>query len=171
MDILLYSKPHFPNVWIITTISQVSKFFTFVWYTFEPPHEKTSKMTCAPSEDTGQPGHPPSLIRIFAVSMKKAWVLSYPLSAQQSLWSDWEVAQADLSLRWVHMPFYWFCHEVAQNFQELQSSLSLLQDWLSTRVNWRGWCAMYREILFLSSRGCWRTLLYSPVKLYHLGLF
>ena len=23
-------------------------------------------------------------------------------------------AQADLSLRWVHMPFYWFCHEAAQ---------------------------------------------------------
>ena len=23
-------------------------------------------------------------------------------------------AQADLSLRWAHMPFCWFCHEVAQ---------------------------------------------------------
>ena len=32
-----------------------------------------------------QPGHPPSLIRVFAVRMKKAWVLSYPLSAQQRL--------------------------------------------------------------------------------------
>ena len=28
---------------------------------------------------------PPSLIRIFAVRMKKAWVLSYPLSARQRL--------------------------------------------------------------------------------------
>ena len=28
---------------------------------FEPPHGKTNKMTCAPSEDTDQPGHPPSL--------------------------------------------------------------------------------------------------------------
>ena len=34
--------------------------------------------------------------------MKKAWVLSYPLSAQRRLWSDWADAQADLSLRWVH---------------------------------------------------------------------
>ena len=29
---------------------------------FEPPHDKTNKMACAPSEDTDQPGHPPSLI-------------------------------------------------------------------------------------------------------------
>ena len=36
---------------------------------------------CAPSEDSDQPGHPPGLIRVFAVRMKKAWVLSYPLSA------------------------------------------------------------------------------------------
>ena len=33
---------------------------------------------------------------------KKAWVLSYPLSAKRRLWSDWADAQADLSLRWVH---------------------------------------------------------------------
>ena len=41
--------------------------------------------TCAPSEDSVQPGHPPSLIRVFAVRIKKAWVLSYPLSAQRRL--------------------------------------------------------------------------------------
>ena len=29
---------------------------------------------CAPSEDLDQPGHPPSLIRVFAVRMKKVWV-------------------------------------------------------------------------------------------------
>ena len=34
---------------------------------FEPPHDKTNKMACAPSEDSDQPGHPPSLIRVFAV--------------------------------------------------------------------------------------------------------
>ena len=57
---------------------------------------------CAPSEDSDQPGHTPSLIRVFAVHMKKAWVLSYPLSAHQRLWSDWAGAQAALSLRWAH---------------------------------------------------------------------
>ena len=40
---------------------------------------------CAPSEDSDEPGHPPSLIRGFAVRIKKAWVLSYPLSAQRRL--------------------------------------------------------------------------------------
>ena len=80
---------------------------------FEPPRDKTNKVACAPSEDFGQPGHLPSLIRVFPVRMKKAWILSYPLSAQQRLWSDWVDAQADLRLRWAYMPFCWFCHEVA----------------------------------------------------------
>ena len=52
---------------------------------FEPPRDKTNKMACAPSEDSDQPRHPPSLIRVFAVHMKKPCVLSYPLSAQRRL--------------------------------------------------------------------------------------
>ena len=63
---------------------------------------------CAHSKDSDQPGHPPSLIRVFAVCMKKAWVLSYPLSTQRRLWSDWVDAQADLSLRWAHRHFVGF---------------------------------------------------------------
>ena len=74
----------------------------------EPPDDKTNKMACAPSENSDQPGHPPSLTRVFAVCMKKAWVLSYPLSTQRRLWSDWADAQADLSLRWVHSHFVGF---------------------------------------------------------------
>ena len=35
--------------------------------TNEPPHDNTNKMACAPSEDSDQPGHPPSLIRVFTV--------------------------------------------------------------------------------------------------------
>ena len=30
-------------------------------------HDKTNKMTCAPSEDSDQPWHLPSLISVFAV--------------------------------------------------------------------------------------------------------
>ena len=30
----------------------------------EPPHDKTNKMACAPSEDSDQPGHPPRLISL-----------------------------------------------------------------------------------------------------------
>ena len=55
---------------------------------------------CAPSKDSDQPGHAPSLIRVFAVRMKKHWVLSYPLRELWRLWSDWADAQADLSLLW-----------------------------------------------------------------------
>ena len=33
----------------------------------EPRHDKTNQSDCAPSEDSDQPGHQPSLIRIFAV--------------------------------------------------------------------------------------------------------
>ena len=63
---------------------------------------------CAPSEDSDQLGHPPSLIRVFAVRLKNAWVLSYPLSAQRRLWSDWADAQADLSFCWMHTHFVGF---------------------------------------------------------------
>ena len=77
-------------------------------FIYEPPCNKTNKMAFAPSEDSDQPEHPPSLIRVFAIHMKKAWVLSYPLSAQQRLWSDWTDAQADLSLRWAHSHFVGF---------------------------------------------------------------
>ena len=64
---------------------------------------------CAPSADSDQPGHSPSLIRVFAVRMKKAWVLSYPLSAQRRLirlvgcpgWSEYSLCV---------QPHCWFCH-------------------------------------------------------------
>ena len=45
--------------------------FGFKVFTYEPVHDKTNKMTCAPSEDSGQPGHPPSLIRVFAVRIEE----------------------------------------------------------------------------------------------------
>ena len=66
-------------------------------------HDKTNKVTV----------HPPSLIRVFAVRMKKAWVLSYPLSAQRRLirlgrcpgWSESLLGAQSLC---------WFCHVAAQ---------------------------------------------------------
>ena len=44
-------------------------------------------------------------IRVSAVRMKKPWILSYPLSAQRRLWSDWADVQVDMSLRLVHSHF------------------------------------------------------------------
>ena len=68
---------------------------------------KPTKWDVGPPK-TDQTGHPPILIRVLAVHMKKPWVLSYPLSAQRRLWSDWADAQADLSLRWAHSHFVGF---------------------------------------------------------------
>ena len=53
---------------------------------------KNQQSECAPSEDSDQPGHPASLIRVFAVRVKK----------------DWADAQAHLSLRWAHTHFVGF---------------------------------------------------------------
>ena len=86
------------------TVPSADKIWAATW--------QNQQCGCAPNEDSDQPGHPPSLIRVFAVRMKKAWVLSYPLSAQRRLWLDWADAQADLSLRWAHT-FCWFWHVVA----------------------------------------------------------
>ena len=69
----------------------------------EQQHDKMNKMTCRLS-----------LIRVFAVCIKKPWVLSFPLSAKRRLWSECADAQADLSLRWVHKSFRWFSCAAAQ---------------------------------------------------------
>ena len=93
----------------------------------EPPHDKTNKVACAPSEDSDQSGHPPSLIRVFAIRMKKAWVLSYPLSTQRRLWSDGVAALADLSLRWAHSHFVGF---VMRRLKiQLQEDIAALTEW------------------------------------------
>ena len=74
-----------------------------------PVQNHLSRLVTKPTKWSVRPAKtPPSLIRVFAVHMKKAWVLSYPLSAQRRLWSDWANAQADLSLRWAHTHFVGF---------------------------------------------------------------
>ena len=42
----------------------------------EPTHDKTNRMTCAPSEDSDKLGHPPSLIRNFVVCTQ--WIVKDP---------------------------------------------------------------------------------------------
>ena len=46
-----------------------SCFFFQLFFSTGPPHDKTNKMTFVRSEDSDQHGHPPSLIRVFAVFM------------------------------------------------------------------------------------------------------
>ena len=63
---------------------------------------------CAPSEDSDQPGHPPSLISVFAVCLMGNKEPKLSSRRQRRLWSDWADAQADLSLRWAHSHFVGF---------------------------------------------------------------
>ena len=85
-------------------------------------HDKTNKMTFAPSEDLDQPGHP----WVWSASLLSAWKnLCYPLKAQQRLRSDWADAPADLSLLWVHRSFSWFCLAQALIASELISITSI----------------------------------------------
>ena len=60
---------------------------------------------CAPIEDSDQPGHPPSLIRVFAVHSVGSWGPKVSSCGQRRLWSDWANAQAELSLHWAHSHF------------------------------------------------------------------
>ena len=105
------------------THSKDSSYFLILHYTIVSKHAckllvqirvfgaawwQNHKMACAHSEDSDQPGHLSSLIRVFTVNLKKAWVLSYLLSAQWRLWSDWAYTQADLCLLWVHSHFVGF---------------------------------------------------------------
>ena len=62
---------------------------------------------CAPSKDSDQPGHPPSLIRVFACVQRVVKDPSF-LHEDSENWSDWADAQADLSLRWAHTHFVRF---------------------------------------------------------------
>ena len=95
---------------------------------------KPTKWHVRPAK-TDQPGHPPSLISVFAVCTKTAWVLSYPLSAQRRLWSDWTDAQADQSLRWAHRPHCWFCHEVAHMCYVCHTKTEGSKHWSETGFN------------------------------------
>ena len=53
-------------------------------------------MNFVPSEDSDQPRHPLSLIRVFDVRSVGS------LGGQRRRWSNWADAQVVLSLRWAH---------------------------------------------------------------------
>ena len=55
---------------------------------YMPPHDKTDKMIYAPSKDSDQPGHPPSLIRVFAVHSMGNSGPKVSSCGQRRLWSD-----------------------------------------------------------------------------------
>ena len=96
-------KPQWSNFRIITAFFlSVPNFQIFT--VFEPSQQSD----CAPSEDSDQPGHPPSLIGVFAVCLMGSSVAKLSSCGQRRLWSDWVDDQADPSLRWAHTHFVGF---------------------------------------------------------------
>ena len=86
---------------------------TFTWAeqlskSFEPQHDKTNKMTCAPSKDSDYPGQPPSLIRVFAVHSMGNLRPKVSSCGQQRLIRLADT-QAYLSLCWAHITVYLSC--------------------------------------------------------------
>ena len=105
----------------------------------EPWRQKTYLRTCALSEDSDQPAHLRSLIRIFT---GRNWdtqgckVYSY---GQGTLWSDCANAQADSSLRWEHMSEVTFSHVAAQIFRTITRIIIRIS---SSRYKLPGWIAV-----------------------------
>ena len=100
-----------PNV-IYCLMNDIKNTSSFIFYLSHCKYKsrhmtKPTKWHVCPAK-TDQPGHPASLNRVFAVRMKKTWVLSYQMSAQRRLCSDWADAQAYLSLRWARSHFVGF---------------------------------------------------------------
>ena len=62
----------------------------------------------APSEDSDQSRHPPSLIRVFAVRSVGSLGPNAFSCGQRRLWSDWADAQVDPSLCWAPSHFVGF---------------------------------------------------------------
>ena len=72
--------------WIVKLKSGVILSLSFkVLYNWVATWQKQQNELCAQRRDSDQPGHPPSLIRVFAVRMKKPRALNYLLSAQWRL--------------------------------------------------------------------------------------
>ena len=77
---------------------------------YEQQHEKTHLRTCPPSEDSDQPAHSRSLIRIFTGRILDSQGCKVSPCGQRRLKSDCADAQADLSLRWAHISEGTFFH-------------------------------------------------------------
>ena len=64
--------------------------------TYEPQHYKKKNDMCA-QRRSDQPGHPPSLIRVFAVRTVGNWGPNVSSCGQRRLWLDWAMSR----LSWV----------------------------------------------------------------------
>ena len=74
----------------------------------EPRHDKTNKISVRPA-NSDQPGHPPSLIKVFAVRSMGSWRFKVSSCGQ------WRLIRLGRFPGWSEPgPFCWFCHVAAQ---------------------------------------------------------
>ena len=81
----------------------------------------------APSEDSDQPAHSRSLIRIFTGRVLASQGVKGSSCGQRRPWSVCADAQADLSLRWAHMSAGTFSYVKAQLYALLLVSLEMVK--------------------------------------------
>ena len=84
--------------------------------------------TRAPSEDSDQTAHSRSLIRIFTGRNLDSQGCKVSSRRQQRLKSDCVDAQADLSLRWVHMSESMFSYVEAYKFCQQKEARILISN-------------------------------------------
>ena len=93
---------------------QYSSLFKWIIYNIRATSWQNQHNDCAPSKDSGQPGHQPSLIRVFAVRWMGSWGSS--LSSCRQGW----LIRLGGCLGWSEsslgaQSFCWFCLEAAHN--------------------------------------------------------
>ena len=75
---------------------------------YEPPHDKTNKMTVRQAKTQNSLGIHQS---------DQSWLCAQWVAKDQSFLhadsKDSDQTGRMQRLHWAHMPFYWFCHEVA----------------------------------------------------------
>ena len=88
---------------------------------------KPTKKTCATSEDSDQPAHPGSLIRVFIDRMCLLLPPGYPKRDTREPLPYLVVVLADLCLCWSHRSYSRFCHALAQLFDVQGTKRALMQ--------------------------------------------
>ena len=98
----------------------------YFFFIIEPQHDKTNKMACAPSLDSDQPGHLPSLISLHCPHEETFRVLSYPLSGCP-VWSESSLGAHSFGgfvMSWLIYPHYGVYKYISVteiNFKRFQS--------------------------------------------------
>ena len=77
-------------------------------------HDKIYNKTCATSEVSDKPAHPPGLTRVFAYFMCLSQPPDYTKRDEREPLPYRVDIQADMSLCWLHRSFCRFCHGLAQ---------------------------------------------------------